>query len=148
MSKQSHAYDDIIDLPHPVSQRHPQMPMELRAAQFAPFAALSGYEEVLQETERLTDPKSALGEDAQAALARTLSQLAARAAEQPAITVRYFLPDARKAGGAYRTVTGFLKGVDAVAGLLLLTNGVQIPLADLWKMEPADSDEPKAEETL
>lgn len=134
MKQESHAYDDIIDLPHHVSQRHPQMSMEMRAAQFAPFAALSGYEDVVRETERLTDPRGVLGEDARAALDEALTKLAALAPRQPQVTVRYFLPDARKKGGAYRTAAGFLKRIDAAAGMLL-TNGTQIPLADIWQIE-------------
>ena len=135
MKPNGHTYDDIIDLPHHVSQRHPQMSMETRAAQFAPFAALSGYEDVVRETERLTDPHSVLGEDARAALDEALTKLAALAPSQPQVTVRYFLPDARKQGGAYRTVAGFCKRIDAAAGLLLLTNGARIPLAEIWQVE-------------
>lgn len=131
MKQECHAYDDIIDLPHHVSQRHPQMSMEARAAQFAPFAALSGYEDVVHETERLTDERAVLAEDAQAALGEALTELAALAPLQPQVTVRYFLPDARKRGGAYRTAAGFLKRIDATAGLLLLTNGTRIPLAEI-----------------
>ncbi len=135
MKPECHAYDDIIDLPHPVSQRHPQMSMQARAAQFAPFAALSGYEDAAREAERLTDRRAVLGEDARAALEEALTELAALAPAQPQVTVRYFLPDARKEGGAYRTVTGFLKRMDTAAGLLLLTNGARIPLAEIWQIE-------------
>lgn len=135
MKPDCHTYDDIINLPHHVSQRHPQMPMETRAAQFAPFAALSGYEDVVNETARLTDPRAVLAEDARAALDETLTKLAALAPRQPQVTVRYFLPDARKKGGAYRTVAGFCKCIDAAAGLLLLTNGMRIPLAEIWQVE-------------
>ena len=135
MKPECHAYDDIIDLPHHVSQRHPQMSMEARAAQFAPFAALSGYEDVVRETERLTDRRAVLGEDARAALDEALTELAALAPTQPQVTVRYFLPDARKEGGVYRTATGFLKRIDAAAGLLLLTNGARISLAEIRQIE-------------
>ena len=135
MRQECHTYDDIIDLPHHVSQRHPQMSMEARAAQFAPFAALSGYEDVVHETARLTDPRAVLAEDARAALDEALTALSALAPRQPQVTVRYFLPDARKKGGAYRTATGFCKRIDAAAGLLLLTNGTKIPLAEIWQLE-------------
>lgn len=135
MKPQGSAYDDIIHLPHHVSKRHPQMSMEARAAQFAPFAALSGYEDAVRETERLTDRRAALGEDARAALDEALTELAVLAPLQPQVTVRYFLPDARKDGGAYRTASGFLKRVDPTAGLLLLTNGTRIPLAEIWQVE-------------
>ena len=89
----------------------------------------------MRETERLTDPRSVLGEDARAALNEALTALSTLAPRQPQVTVRYFLPDARKKGGAYRTVSGFCKCIDAAAGLLLLTNGMRIPLAEIWQVE-------------
>lgn len=137
MEHKTHAYDDIIHLPHHVSERHPQMSMELRAAQFAPFAALSGYEEAAQEAGRLTESRITLAEDDRAALDEALCALAAIQSRRPHVTVRYFLPDRRKDGGAYRTVTGFVKRVDAAAGTLALTNGAVVPLADIFHLETA-----------
>lgn len=137
MAQRTHAYDDIIDLPHHISERHAHMSMEMRAAQFAPFAALTGYEDAARETERLTDPRVALAEDARAALAETLRALAAAQARRPRVTVRYFLPDRHKDGGAYRTVTGLVKRIDAGAGTLALTNGAVLPLADIFEIDAA-----------
>ena len=113
-------YDNIIDLPHPTSKKHPRMSMEERAAQFAPFAALTGFGGVIRETGRLTDRRVELGESDRAELERTLNFLDSQEEEHPAVQVAYFLPDARKEGGAYVTVTGRLKRIDQTKGMLLL----------------------------
>ena len=99
-------YDDIINLPCPTSPRHPRMPRADRAAQFAPFAALTGYDSAIDETARLTDEKIDISEDMREKLDRKQSFLTEIIDEQPEITVTYFVPDNRKAGGEYKTVTG------------------------------------------
>ena len=124
-------YDDIIDLPHPEPQTHPRMPMRDRAAQFAPFAALTGYGAVVAEVNRQTEPRADLAEDAQAALQETLRRLAARAGEHPRLTATYFVPDARKSGGAYVTAVGALRRIDESRRVLVLEGGARIPLDDL-----------------
>lgn len=101
-------YDDIINLPHHVSKRHPQMPMFKRAAQFAPFAALTGYEAALREAERTTQEFREPAADRMEILNRRMAVLRSRLAEQPHIVVTYFLPDGRKEGGRYVKVTGRL----------------------------------------
>ena len=127
----SHAYDDIIRLPHHVSEKHPQMPLSDRAAQFSPFAALTGYEAAVDETARLTDEKIQLSEDRIAAINGLLAAL------QPgdAVSAVYFVPDRRKPGGAYLTVTGTVKRIDGVQGALLLTDGTSIPFEDIFTLE-------------
>ena len=105
-------YEDIINLPHHVSKTRPQMSMLDRAAQFSPFAALTGYDAAIKETGRLTDEKIELDEDTKAALDMKQAYLIEMIDEQPEITIIYFLPDARKVGGAYVTVTGNLKRFD------------------------------------
>ena len=124
-------YDNIIDLPHPTSKKHPRMSMEERAAQFAPFAALTGFGGVIRETGRLTDRRVELGESDRAELERTLNFLDSQEEEHPAVQAAYFLPDARKEGGAYVTVTGRLKRIDQTKGMLLLQEGTQIPIRDI-----------------
>ena len=124
-------YDNIIDLPHPTSKKHPRMSMEERAAQFAPFAALTGFGGVIRETGRLTDRRVELGESDRVELERTLNFLDSQEEEHPAVQVAYFLPDARKEGGAYVTVTGRLKRIDQTKGMLLLQEGTQIPIRDI-----------------
>ena len=124
-------YDDIIHLPHPTSKKHPRMSMEERAAQFSPFAALTGFGGVIQETGRLTDRRVELGESDRAELERALNFLDSQEEEHPLVQAMYFLPDARKEGGAYVTVTGRLKRIDHAEGTLLLQEGMRIPIRDI-----------------
>lgn len=124
-------YDDIIDLPHPVSQRHPQMPLADRAAQFSPFAALTGLDAALQETARLTDQRITLDEYEQAELDKTLQALREAAPQHPAVEITYFQPDARKAGGQYVTSVGHVKRIAEYKQQLILTEGTSIPLAEI-----------------
>lgn len=124
-------YDDIIDLPHPVSQHHPQMPLADRAAQFSPFAALTGLDAALQETARLTDQRITLDEYEQAELDKTLQALREAAPQHPAVQITYFQPDARKAGGQYVTSVGHVKRIAEYEQQLILTEGTSIPLAEI-----------------
>ena len=130
-----HKYDDIIDLPHHVSERHPRMPMLDRAAQFSPFAALTGYDAAIIETARLTDQKRELTEEQKQEISKGLRELRERIKNDPAVTVTFFQPDDRKSGGAYRTVTGEAKKVDAYLGVLLLTDGTAIPFDSILSLE-------------
>lgn len=128
-------YDDILHLPHPTSQRHPRMPIADRAAIFSPFAALTGHAAAIQETARLTDQRLELDEDTKAALDRKQQILEDCLAEQPEVTVTWFLPDERKAGGSYVTTVGRLKKTDHVERLMILTDGTRIPLDDILDIE-------------
>lgn len=116
--------NELIKKPHHRSLRHLPMPIQNRAAQFAPFAALSGYEDVIRETARLTQKQTELAEDRKAELNACLQTL------QPGdpVTVTYFKPDKYKQGGASATVRGRLKCIDTVFRKLKLTDGKQIPL--------------------
>lgn len=131
----NHQYDDIIDLPHHVSPTRPRMSMIDRAAQFSPFAALTGYDAAIKETGRLTDRRIELSEDSRAALDRKQQLLVECLADHPEVSVTYFIPDERKSGGAYVTVTGIVKKVDDYQRLLLLTDGTKIPLDDILDLE-------------
>lgn len=124
-------YDDIIDLPHHVSTTHHRMSMLERAAQFQPFRALTGYEDAVRETARLTDDRVELTEDEKALLDGKLQRLADNLASHPLVTVTYFQPDKKKAGGAYVTATGELKKIDDFTGTLLLTGGERIPIENI-----------------
>lgn len=128
-------YEDIIYLPHPVSKTRPQMPMSDRAAQFSPFAALTGYDAAIRETARLTDKKLVLDEETCALLDRKQQYLCEIIAEKPEITVTYFVPDERKDGGSYVTVTGKLRRIDLCARLLVLIDGMSISLDDISGLE-------------
>lgn len=127
-------YDDILHLPHPTSKRHPRMPIVDRAAQFSPFAALTGHRAAIEETARVTDRRIELDEDAKEQLDQTLQLLLERIDEQPEITVTWFSPDKKKAGGQYHTATGKLKRIDTQESRLILTDGTQIPLEDLLRI--------------
>lgn len=125
-------YDDIIHLPHHVSQNHPQMPKHDRAAQFAPFAALTGYESAVGETARLTSERRELDPQEAEELNRRLTELAARLPDHPEVTVEYFVPDERKSGGAYVTVTGRVRHISVAEKTLVMEDGVVIPLDDIF----------------
>lgn len=128
-------YDDIINMPHPVSERRARMSMLDRGAQFSPFAALVGYDAAIAETARLTDFRIELTEGATAALNEKLRHIAETVKSQPLVTVIYFFPDARKSGGAYVTVTGTVKKVDAYREVLILTDGREIPFGNIYELE-------------
>lgn len=123
----SSPYEDIIGLPHHVSGVHPPMPMSSRAAQFAPFAALTGHDSAIMETARLTEEDRELSESEAEVLDRKLSCLR-MAEDSPVVTVGYFVPDGRKAGGSCHTVTGPVKRVDPEKGVLQLVGGPDIPI--------------------
>ena len=127
-------YDDIIHLPHPTSENHPRMSRADRAAQFSPFAALTGHKAAIEETARVTDRRIELDEDAKEQLDQMLQLLLERFDEQPEITVTWFSPDKKKAGGQYHTATGKLKRIDTQESRLILTDGTQIPLEDLLRI--------------
>ena len=128
-------YDDIIHLPHPNSSRHPRMSLLDRAAQFSPFAALTGYEDAIEETGRLTDHRIELNEDARAFLDQKQQLLADAASSRPQVSVTYFQPDHRKSGGAYVTVEGTLKKLDPYDRVLILTDETRIPLSEIVTIE-------------
>lgn len=128
-------YEDILNLPHHVSKTRPQMSMLDRAAQFSPFAALTGYDDAIKETGRLTDEKIEMDEDRKTALDMKQAYLIEMIDEQPEISITYFLPDTKKSGGAYVTVTGNLKRFDEYERLLILTDGKKIPMDDIADIE-------------
>ena len=125
-------YDDIIDLPRPKSKHEP-MPMSDRAAQFSPFAALTGYGDAIDETARLTDARIELSDEERAELDYKQQYLATL--DAPTVTVTYFIPDERKSGGAYVTHTGVLKRVDEVERMMVFNDGVRIPIAEIISVE-------------
>ena len=135
MEKQPHPYEDILHLPHHVSKERPHMSLLDRAAQFSPFAALVGYEDVIDETARLTTPERELDEAEKAELDRRVGILAAHLGEKPVVTVEYFVPDTLKSGGAYRTRTGALVRISPVRKILTLADGTSIRFKDVVGIE-------------
>ena len=121
-------YDDILDLPHPTSKKHPRMSMYARAAQFAPFAALTGYGDAIKETARITDQQLELDENEKALLNEKLQLLRQHLPGKPKITITYFVPDTKKAGGSYQTITGFVKKLQEYERRLIMTDGTIIPI--------------------
>ena len=127
-----HRYDDLLDLPHPVSQKHPRMSAHDRAAQFSPFAALTGFGEVIEETGRLTEVRTELAEDERKALDAKFRALAEDPSADREILVTFFKEDPRKEGGAYLTVSGRIRKVDEIARCIVLEDGISIPMADVF----------------
>lgn len=128
-------YQDILHLPHHVSPTRPRMSMADRAAQFSPFAALVGYDAAIDETARQTEAQMVLTEDRKAELDQAMQRLLDQLDRHPEAAIRYFVPDSRKEGGAYRRVTGCVKKIDFFARVLYLTDGTRIPLDDIVELE-------------
>ena len=127
-------YDDIINLPHHVSRKHPQMSIHDRAAQFAPFAALTGHGEAIAETARLTDRKIELDDYERLKLDEKLLILQEHIMEMPEISVTYFCPDEKKEGGKYVTVTKALRKINDMERTLLMEDGMQIRIEDILEV--------------
>ena len=128
-------YDDIIHLPHHVSRNHPQMPRSGRAAQFASFAALTGYEAAVGETARLTAEKRELSSQEAEELNRRLVDLLSHLKDRPEVTIEYFVPDDRKSGGAHVTVTGVVKRISAADRIVTMESGELIPTDEITSLE-------------
>ena len=128
-------YGDIIGLPHHVSTVHPQMSIYDRAAQFSPFAALTGHEAAIQETARLTEEQAELNEDKKEELNEKLQELMAYAEEHPTVTVTYFKPDDRKEGGKYETVTGTFQKICDYDKMFFLEDGTGIACDMIYELE-------------
>ena len=131
----SHRYDDIISLNHPVSKVHPPMARWKRAAQFAAFDALSGFTAAISEAGRETEERKELSEDMIDMINERLAVIGLHIKEQPNISVTYFLPDERKAGGRYVTVSGNVKTLNGVKRVLILTDETKIPIDDVRFIE-------------
>lgn len=132
--EQSTKYDDIINLPHPTSSTHPRMPVYDRAAQFAPFAALTGHDAAIRETARLTDRKVELDEDTKARLNKKLQIIAEQMETHPLIEVTYFLPDDKKEGGAYICVEEKVKKIDMYHRCIVLSDERVIPIDEIFDL--------------
>ena len=125
------SYDDIIHLPHHVSATRPHMSLHDRAAQFSPFAALTGYDDAIRETARLTDERMDLDEYLKYMLSDRLQIIADRIREHPEIEITYFQPDSRKDGGAYITAASTAKKIDEYERIVVMTDGTVIPMDEI-----------------
>ena len=128
-------YNDIIALPRPCSGRHQPMTRIGRAAQFAPFAALSGYDDAVRETARLTDEQREMTEEKMALMNEKLRALLEIIRDQPQITITFFEPDKHKNGGAYLSVTGRIRRVDEVNRQLILTDRTVIAMDAICEID-------------
>ena len=132
-------YEDMLDLPRPRISGHPRMDRKKRAAQFAPFAALSGHGTAIAETARLTERRIELDEDVKAALDFKQQMLMDRIDEHPDVSVTWFQPDGKKDGGRYVTTTGRLKRIDEVERVLVMEDKTTVPLDDIISIDECRS---------
>ena len=123
-------YDDIINLSRPISKKT-RMTLEQRSAQFAPFAALTGYDEKIKETSRLTNERIDIDDELKSALDIKLKFIIEKLSVKPKITIDYFVPDLKKSGGSYKTVTGNVKKIDEYKKTIILENEIEIPISEI-----------------
>ena len=135
MTKAKELYADIINLPHHELTTRQRMPRINRAASFEPFAALTGYDDAVRETARLTSERIELDEGTKEVLNDKLRIALDKADEQPEISITYFLPDTWKSGGAYVTVKAVIKRIDEYERLVILTDKSTIPIDDIYEIE-------------
>ena len=141
-------YKDIINLPHHVSKKHPQLSKASYAAQFSPFAALTVYEGIISETARITDERVELGDKENDILNAKLQVIGDHIKEYPEIKVTYFVKDKKKSGGAYLQRNASIKRIDDVERIMYFTDGTNLPIDDItdmqgeifWVLESADYD--------
>lgn len=129
-----HKYDDIINMPHHVSRRHKQMPLSDRAAQFSPFSALSGYGDAVKETARQTDGRIYLSEDAKAVINDKI-RILSKMSHSESVSITYFVPDDKKAGGQYITDTETVKKIDEYNKVIKMNNGAIIAFKDILELD-------------
>ena len=134
MSDARERYGDIIDREHPDSPKHPRMPRKNRAAQFAPFAALTGYDDLIHEAARYTERQITLDENKKEELNRKL-RLLLDAKEPPEAVFTCFVPDPRKSGGTYEDVTGTISDVDMLYGYITLDSGRVLDVGEVIEIE-------------
>ena len=129
--KYNKKYDDIINLPHHISKKHPQMSLYARSAQFAPFAALTGYEDAVKETARETCNRIEIEDELKSILDSKLQIILEQIKNKPEISVTYFIPDSKKEGGKYVTITGLVKKVDLYNQYVYLADNTEIPINEI-----------------
>lgn len=128
-------YEDIVNLPPHISKKHPQPTMIDRAARFAPFAAITGYEEMVLEEARITEERIDLDEGTLSILNEKPNMIQEFIDEEPEVTITYFEPDKKKSGGAYIDITGTVKRIDEYEHLVIMTDGKKIRIEDIYGLE-------------
>lgn len=132
---QKFPYEDIVDLPPHISKKYPQPTMLERAARFSPFAAITGYEEMVKEAARVTDKKIELDEGDKEILNEKLLFVTEMCESDAIINITYFIPDSLKSGGKYTTVSGSIKRIDEYERKILFTDGTTIPIDDIYQID-------------
>ena len=135
MNSKEKRYDDIIHLPHHRSEKRAPMPVCDRAAQFAPFAALTGYHDAVEETARLTETHTEPDEHAKEEINRRLQMLKEHISEAPTVSITYFIPDKRKDGGKYATVCGIVKKIKNFERRIVMADCREIPINEITQIE-------------
>lgn len=124
-------YEDIINLPHHISKKHPQMTIEARAAQFMPFAALTGYDDEIKETARFTNRRIDLNEETKSILDNKIQMILEQILQRPIVTITYFIPDLKKDGGKYITISGIIKRIDEYKRVIVFEDKSEIPISEI-----------------
>ena len=124
-------YDDIINLPHHVSKKHPRLSSEQRAAQFAPFAALTGYGDSIKETARITEDRIELDDEEKTKIDLKLQEIKLNLLNGPKVTITYYIPDKKKLGGEYVTISGNAKKIDMYNRKIILENKTEILIDEI-----------------
>lgn len=124
-------YEDIINLPHHISSKRPQMSKEQRASQFAPFSALTGYEDAIKETARLTNRKIDVDDGLREILNNKLNIIEENIKNKPEVSITYFIPDKKKDGGEYTTISGIVRRIDEVNNLIIMEDKSKIDMNDI-----------------
>jgi hypothetical protein len=132
-------YEDIINLPHHISKKYPRMSLDARSAQFAPYAALTGYDEVLAETARITNARIEIDENLKTIIDSKLQIIKENIKNKPQISVVYFVPDLKKNGGKYVTVNGNVKKIDEYRNVLVLDDNTEIEVKEIIQLEELQS---------
>lgn len=132
-------YEDIINLPHHISKKYPRMSLEARSAQFAPYAALTGYDEVLAETARITNRRIEIDENLKTIIDSKLQIIRENIKNKPQISVVYFVPDLKKNGGKYVTVNGNVKKIDEYRNVVVLEDNMEIEVKEIIQLEELQS---------
>lgn len=128
-------YEDIIHLPHHISKTRPQMTLIERAAQFAPFSALTGYDDAVKETARFTSEKLELDDSAISRLNEKLQLAIRKIKDEPVITITFFVPDKKKDGGSYIDVTGVIKNIDEYERKIIFKDNTKIPIDEIYNID-------------
>lgn len=128
-------YEDIINMPHHVSKTRPRMSLHDRAAQFSPFAALTGYDAAIKETARLTADKIDLDENSRTSLDEKMLFIMSELSKKPVVAITYFKKDERKAGGSYETAEGCIRKIDLYERVIVMENRMSIRIEDIIEID-------------